>query len=302
MTTIVKLLPIHYDAWNEFCNQNHWFWHTTHWLEYIQNSKFGVEFKDHSFFIEQNGKIVNIVPLLQEGDQFISSGFEDRKEILYEVKRIAVENGIKRVRVSASIKEYLDISGYTCVLNLKQITPSKGHKSAIKKAEKYLTYTLCKNTVKFREDYYRIAGKITRPSVTFDILGRWIRLGFGTLLEAKLDGKTVGYTYILHYKDRAYYFASCVEPECREYNISHFLQAKAIEILRQKCIRWYELGEQVYPSLHCQPSEKEHNISLFKRGFGGEIVRNPASEYFFDRDYFEQVYIERTKNYKECVL
>ena len=298
---IVKLDQTNEQSWNEFCYTNYglWFFHRKEWLVYLQNSKFGVEFKDHSFFIENNGKIISIVPLIQENDELFSSGFDDRKEVLQEVKRIAVESRVKRIRVDSDIREYLSIDGYTCILSLDQINPSKGHRSCIKKAEKYLTYTLCEDTVRFREDYCRIAGKITRPAITFDLMGKWAAQGFGSLLEAKFDGKTAGYTYLLHWKDRAYYFMSCVETDFREFNVSHFLQSKAFDILRLKGVRYYELGEQVYNSLHCQPTDKEKNISRFKKSFGGQIVLAPASEFYFDRDYFEQVYTKRIKDYKE---
>lgn len=284
-------------VWNKFCYDHAWFWHTTHWLTYLQNSKFGAEYKNHSFFIEQDGKIIGIVPLIQENGELFSPGFDDRKEILQEIKRIATENNIKRIKVNCNIKEYLNISGYTCILDLSNISPTKGHKSAVKRAEKYLTYGMITDIEKFREDYYRIAGKITRPEITFDILAQWINQGFGTLLEAQFDGKTAGYTYILHWKGCAYYFMSCVGPEFREYNISHYLQAKAFDILRQKGVKMYELGEQVYNTLHSQPTEKERNISRFKRGFGGEVVLNPASEYFFDKDYMRQIYADCINNY-----
>jgi hypothetical protein len=294
---IKKLEPQYYEAWNEFCFNHHWFWHSTHWIDYLSHSKLGVEFIDHSFFLEQNGQIVSIVPLIQEGDQLTSVGFEDRKEILREVKRIALENGIKRVQVNSDIKEYLNISGYTCILDLEDIRPSKGHKSAIKKSEKYLTYRETADIERFKADYFRIAGKVTRPDRTFELLGRWVNQGYGMLLEALFEDKTAGYAYVLYWKDYAYYFMSAVEPECKQYNVSHYLQSVAFDLLRQKGVQYYELGEQVYDSLICQPSDKERNISLFKRSFGGQIVQSPASEMFFDAEYMRQIYAERVNNY-----
>lgn len=294
---LIKLDPTHYDAWNEFCFKETFFWSTSFWIEYLQHSKFGVEFTDHSFFVENNGKIAAIVPLIQEGDQLFSPGFEDRKEILQEVKRIAGENGIKRIQVNNDIREYLNISGYTCILGLDNIQPTKGHKSAIKKAEKYLAYRETADIDRFKDDYFRIAGKVTRPDKTFELLGQWLKQGYGTLLEAQLDGQTAGYTYILHWEDYAYYFMSCVETEFKEYNVTHYLLSKAFEVLPHKGVKWLELGEQVYPSIICQPTEKERNISKFKRGFGGKIILAPVSEYFFDGEYMRQVYEERLKNY-----
>ena len=295
----------HEEAWNQFCYDRAWFWHTTYWMQYVQNARFGVEYRNHSFFIDQGG-IVGIVPLIQEGDQFTFQGGatpeyicqpEHEKAVLAEIKRLALENGVKRIHIKGNVKGYLDASTYTCVLDLADVRPTKGHKAAIRKAEKCLSYREITDIGRFKSDYFRIAGKATRPDRTFELLGQWIEQGFGILLEAEFGELTAGYAYILYWRDRAYYFMSCVEPAFRQYNVSHFLQARAFDILRQKGIKNYELGEQVYNTLHSQPAEKERNISLFKRGFGGQVIRNSVSEYFFDADYCREVMAERVKNY-----
>jgi hypothetical protein len=246
------------------------------------------------------------VPLIQEDDQFTYQGGptpeficwpEHEKAVLAEIKRLALENGVKRIHIRGNVKGYLDASTYTCVLDLSDVRPTKGHRSAIKKAEKYLSWREITDIDRFKSDYFRIAGKATRPDRTFELLRQWIKQGFGTLLEAEFDELTAGYAYILHWRDYAYYFMSAVDPYFKRYNVSHFLQAKAFDILRQKGVKRYELGEQVYSSLHSQPSEKERNISLFKRGFGGQVIRSPASEYFFDANYCREVMTERVKNY-----
>jgi len=295
--SIKKLEPQYYKAWDAFCYERRWFWSSTHWLDYQQNAQIGVEIKDHSFFMEQDGKIIAIVPLVQEGNRLISTGFDDKKEILAEVKRIALSNDIKRVQVASDIKKYLNIDGYTCILDLADIKPTKGHKAAIKHGQKCLGYRETSDIWKFREDYFEIAGKVTRPKRTFELLGEWINSGYGILLEALFEGKTAGYTYILCYRDSAYYFMSCVAPQYKQYNVSHYLQSVAFDLLRQRDVRSYELGEQVHDSLTCQPSDKERNISLFKRGFGGQIIRSPASEYFFDAKYMRQTFKERLDGY-----
>jgi len=293
---IVKLDQTNEKAWDKFCfeSEYHWFWSTVAWITYQIHSTFGVEYTNHSFFIGND-----IVPLIQVDDELVSPGFEDKKEIIQAIKQIALENGIKRISTNGHVRGYLDCSKYTCILDLDNIKPTKGHRSAIAKAEKRLNCTPSFNTNKFRNDYYRIAGKKTRPEITFDLMYKWIELGMGTLLEARLWRETVGFAYILHWKDRAYYFASCVEPEHRDCNVTHYMLWRAFEILRDKGIKYIELGEQVYDTLHCQPTDKEKNISKFKKGFGGQIVLAPASEFYFDREYFEQVYSERIKKYKE---
>jgi len=294
---IIKLDSRYHDKWNEFCWENEWFWHTTYWLNYIKNSKFNANFKNHSFFIEQNSKIVNVVPLLQENNTLISSGFNDDKKILQEINRIAAENNIKRIQVNSDIKSYLNASRYTCILDLYGINMTKGHKSAIKKAEKYLDFEIVSGTHQFMEDYFEIAGKITRPEKTFKILEEWIKREFGILLKAKYKDKTAGYIYILMYRNKAYYFMSATYPEFKQYNVSHYLQSIAFDILRNRLIKYYELGNQVFNSLYEQPTEKEKNISKFKHGFGGEIIINPKSEYFFCPEFMKETYQKKIRDY-----
>lgn len=294
---IVKFDLEYYDKWNQFCFDNKWFWHTTYWMEYIQNSRFGVKYKNHSFFTEQDGKIIDVVHLIQENDKLISPGFNDNKKILQKINKIALENDIKNIQVNSDVKSYLNTSGYTCILDLDNIKPSKGHRSAIKKGEKYLKCEIVYETNEFKRDYFEIAGKVTRPEKIFELLEGWIKSGFGTLLKAKFEEKTAGYIYVIHYNNYAYYFMSATFLEFKEYNVSHYLQSIAFNMLRKKGIIRYELGEQVYNNLDTQPTEKELNISKFKRGFGGQILSNPASEYFFCPEYMEQTYKDRINNY-----
>ena len=268
------------------------FWQTREYLAYLLNSKIGVEFKNRSFYLD--GKFV---PLIQEGQELFSPGFDDDKKILIAIKELAQQNNIKRIQVNSQIKSYLNISGYTCILDLDNIKPSKGHKSSIKIGQKYLGFEIISQTDQFMQDYFRIAQKMTRPEKTFEILQTWIQQGYGTLLKATCQGNTAGYIYILHHLDSAYYFMGCTEPEYKQYNVSHYLQSIAFDILRQKGIKTYELGNQVYNSLINQPTEKERNISLFKRGFSSNIVINPMSEYFFCPDYMKQVYQSRINNF-----
>ncbi len=263
------------------------FWKTEHWKEYLLNSKHA-KITDWSF---------DDIILIQEGQELYSTGFPDDKDILNKIRRVALENSVRRIYTKDKIKTYLDVVNYTCILDLDNIRPTKGHKSAIKKGHKNLEFELNPAMYAFMKDYFRIAGKVTRPEKTFVILDEWIEQGFGTLLKALHQDNTAGYVYILHYLDEAYYFMSCIEPEYREFNVTHYLQDTAFELLRAKGVKTYELGEQVRNSLISQPTQKELNISHFKRNFGGSIVAQNESEYFFDKEYMEKTFIERIKAY-----
>lgn len=271
------------------------FWQTEEWKNYLLNSKIGVDIKDYSFYL--NGKFV---PLIQEGNEFYSPGFDDDKNILQHVKELAHQNNIKRIQVNSRIKSYLNISGYTCIVNPFEINLSKGHKHSTKKA--HMHNLECKriyDTNQFMQDYYKIADKITRPKKTFEILQDWINKEYGILWKATFEEKTVGYIYVLKYKDWAYYFMGCTFPEYKKYNVSHFLQSWAFFAFRHFDIKYYEIGEQVFNNLTCHPTEKERNISLFKRGFGGNIVVNPISEYFFNEQYYKETMLNRINKYWE---
>jgi hypothetical protein len=276
------------------------FWRTEHWLEYLLNSKIGTVYIDRSFYLGNK-----FVPLIQDGSELYSPGFDDDKEILQRVKEIALDNGIKRIQVDSQIKSYLNISGYTCIVDPFNIKPSKGHKSAIKTGQKHLEYEIVTRLSEFNHfmlDYYEIAGKQTRPKRTFLLLYFWAKDEYGALLKATYQDKTAGYAYILHYQGEAYYFMGGIFEQYKQYNVSHYLQSVAFESLRNKGIKTYELGDQVYDSLMYQPSEKERHISEFKRHFGGEIMIKAKSELFFCKNYFEEIMNQRIQAYKERIL
>lgn len=273
------------------------FWKTENWLEYLLDSKNENRYIDHSFYINDK-----FIPLIQGGEEFYSPYFDDDKEILLKIKELALKHNIKRIKVDNQIKSYLNISDYTCVLDLNNVKYSKGHKSAISKANKYLDYGIVEETKQFMIDYFKIAKRKTRPNESFEILEEWIKLGYATLLKATFENKTAGYVYIIHYDDYAYYFMSGTFEEYKKYNVNHFLLDKAFKLLKEKGYTHIELGGQVYNNLQHQPSEKEINISRFKRNFGGEIVLNFKSEYFFDRNYFFEIQTNRIINYMESEI
>jgi len=234
------------------------FWQTEEWKEYLLND--GTGYIDRSFFID--GKFV---PLLQLRDEFYSPGFEDNKLTLLAIESAAERYGIKRIQVDSLIKSYLQIPSLTCVVDPFVVKTTKGHKSAIARGMKFLDF-ISVNTLSgisaFKDAYFEIAGKQTRPLKTFEILYNWIWDGYGTLLEATIAGETAGFAYIIHNEGYAYYFMSCAFDKYRDYCVTHYLQAVAFDILKDKNIHHYELGEQVYNSLFHQPSEKEMNISI----------------------------------------
>lgn len=253
-----------------------------------------------------------------------------KKFIFNYIDKIACENSINKVSLYLAYLSnkyinkidkhnyllqygYLDISNLTCIVDLsaseKDILNnfSKGHRSDIKVTEKNLKLEIInKNNVTrdkihmFMDYYFKIAGKKTRPINTFDNIYEWIKKDLGVLLVANYNNAVCGYSFFTMYKDTSYYFMACKNKDYAELNISHFLQWEAMKYLKSHGIRYLEVGTQDFSdTLSSFPTEKDINISKFKRGFGGFISPVFRAERFYNRDTFIKCYEERIKNYSE---
>jgi len=342
--------------WDAFCDaqEEAWFWHTTGWIKYCENSRFGVDAENLSFMVVRDGKILAIVPLVLEVNQskgereftfsggptplFVIEKSEKGREasaiqgvIWDEIERLAILHNVGRIWMRANVQNngylsginvanplaregYLDTSLYSCIISLNPDETvllsemRKGHKAAVKKSMKQLT-AVCYDSdtmsfdksKQFRDTYCSVAGKLTRPSETFDMLYEFIKSGHALLLEAVFDHHIAGYSLIILYKQYAYYAMACVVQEYIDCDVSHFLEWQALCRLKQKGILYYELGEQYFrTSLSCIVTDKMKSISAFKRGFGGRLYLQCSGEYFFRKDYFDKMYAARVQEYEKA--
>ena len=169
----------------------------------------------------------------------------------------------------------------------------KGHRADVTRAAKLLEATvLDKDSItpeafeRYRMLHHKAAGRVTRPLATFEMMYDWILDGLAILSVASLHGKDVGFALVSVYKDGAYYSSSCEDPEHNNLPIGHILQWRALQWLKRHSVRRYEIGLQFYSSQpHAIISEKESNISFFKRGFGGAPVPSWRGERFYDKQY-----------------
>jgi len=142
------------------------FWRTDDWREYLLNEG-GTGYPLR--FIRRGDELYTPEPRWPE---------EAKQAIIY----MGQENGIKRIQADTLVRGWLDISGWTWIINPFKTDLTKGHSSAIKKAFKAgLTCRPTADMDRFKHTYSRIAGKQTRPDGCFDLLERWISLGWGTL-------------------------------------------------------------------------------------------------------------------------
>ena len=156
----------------------------------------------------------------------------------------------------------------------------KSHRNEIKKGNELFDFIILEpyrdNFTFFREFknlHYLAAGRVTRSEETWNIQYEWIKKGFGVIILAYLEGKPIGGIYTILYKNGAYYGISANHPDYEDRSISHSIQWKMIKWLRRNRYRYYELGiQQFSDQQYDHPSQKDLDISLFKRHFGGYTI------------------------------
>ena len=172
----------------------------------------------------------------------------------------------------------------------------KGHKSDIKRGtavfqvDVYDQGTITKEVFEqYRFLHHKAAGRVTRPLETFEMQYEWIREGCGLLAAVSKDGMFTGFSYLLLYKDGAYYMSASEDPDHGiKVPVYHATQWAAIKWLKANGFVKYELGVQQFgPQLYDIPTDKDINISLFKRGFGGKTVPLFRVEKYYDVDYMD---------------
>lgn len=210
---------------------------------------------------------------------------------------------------------YLDTSiGTQLILTERSVDALKrevrhGHESDIDRATKMLRCEIFESETitpvvfnAYREMHKVAAGRATRPLRTFEIQYELLKRGNAFLAAAKKNGEFVGFSYVVIYKQSAYYASACNDPRFAELPIAHFLQWKGIEHMQTLGITHYEIGWQRFmPSLSGIWSDKEISISKFMRGFGGITVPLFRGEKYYDPAYFLEVYEERLRKSKEAI-
>lgn len=209
---------------------------------------------------------------------------------------------------------YLDATFNTQILDISndpdllKSDVRKGHKYDINRASKMLdVHIYDEKSVNpevfnlYRELHHKDAGRVTRPRITFDMMFDWIKMGKAILVGTTLKGKDqfVGFSHHIVYKNGAYYTSACSDPDYGEMPIAHFILWESIRWLHNSSIKRFEIGWQFYGSeFHYHTSPKEHQISKFKRGFGGEQVSQIVGEKYYDPATFEKEYMKKFENYK----
>lgn len=186
----------------------------------------------------------------------------------------------------------------------------KGHKSDIKSARKTNALVKVLDSELITENYFQLyrdihfksAGRQTRPERTWEIIYEWIKKDLSVLsLYFNRENECIAAALSIVYKDGAYYGSSGILPECNaEKGVMHLLLWETMMFLRNRGIRWYETGWQYTPTLSQEvPSEKEVNIALFKRGFGGVSLPYYRGEKFYSFEFMSETFKNRLGKFHE---
>lgn len=124
---------------------------------------------------------------------------------------------------------------------------------------------------RFRELHTEAAGRETRNHDTWVKQYEMVLGKEGFLILGEIDGRLVTAALFPYSSDHCYYgvSASCRELFGNDKPLSHVLLWQAICHARKLGCRWFETGDLRFPYQVPPPSEKEMNISTFKRNFGG---------------------------------
>ena len=244
--------------------------------------------------------------------------------IFKEIDRLAFENNV--VRSSFTIYPlsfpkynylmkygYINTSINTQIIDLRQdlktihSAMSKGHDYDIDRGLKIFDAKIYDNKaigyafLKYHELHTKDAGRETRPQLTWDMQQEWMDNGRAILIGVVLNYEWIGFSYIITYKKKAYYFSACSDSYHSDLPIGHVLTWKAIEYLKERGFEFFEIGWQQYtPQPYDLCSDKEVAISHFKKGFGGNTVPLFRGEKYYSKEYFEKVWADRISQYWGC--
>jgi hypothetical protein len=181
---------------------------------------------------------------------------------------------------------YINTSLLTQIIDLSKTEEElrrdlrKSYKSLINKGlNTYSFYIMTKDNAdyniheQYRKTHIKAAGRETRPKESFDYQFDQLIAKQATLIGVLCETNFVQFNYFNHYNSYVYYASAADDPDfsvASEVPVGHAIIQYAIKYFKENNYNYLELGWQYYGNqLFDYPSEKEKQISYFKRGFGG---------------------------------
>ena len=117
------------------------------------------------------------------------------------------------------------------------------------------------------------AGRSTRSDETWSSQFAMLSSNSAFLVGLR-DPKTsrlVGAGFFQVTRDEGLYAVAAYDRTLFDKPLGHAVQQRAIEMMKERGLRWYRVGEQSYPQNMPAPTPKEMTISHFKQGFASHV-------------------------------
>ncbi len=126
---------------------------------------------------------------------------------------------------------------------------------------------------KFKKLHFLVAGRLTRPKESWDKLRVNIEAR-ETFIVTVTDKNNclIGAGLFTYSKDSAYYGMGVYNRKFFNKPVGHAVQMIAIQTLKNKGLKWYEIGQKHMKIDKILPTEKELSISYFKEGFATNMI------------------------------
>lgn len=126
---------------------------------------------------------------------------------------------------------------------------------------------------RFRLLHKLVAGRITRPIESWDKQKQQIdeKESFIVTISDK-SNNMIGAGLYTYSRDIGYSCVSAYKREWFDKPIGHPVRMKAIEIFKNKGLKWHEMGQKNLKMDIPPPTEKELSISHHKEGFASDII------------------------------
>jgi len=178
-------------------------------------------------------------------------------------------------KATPSFSQVIDLTQTEDVLH-RDLT--KSYKWAVNWGRKNLAIkVLSKNSImqvhieQFRKLHTESAGRETRTQKSWILQYEMVLAGEAFCVLAFLGGELVSAALFPHSKSHCFYGVSASCRDLFDKPISHGVIWEAILYAKTLGLRYFEMGEQLFPMAPRQDiSQKELGISFFKRAFGGE--------------------------------
>jgi hypothetical protein len=281
-----KLVPA--DQWDAFVERHEdgWFFHSSRWIDYSLAYTPGAQDLSYALVDDRDHVLLALVPAVLGPDAMPVYGGQPLAAPIFEADLSGCHTHVEKpctviarpgreVETVADSTDVQAVQWDTHVVDLSRSEAElwsdlrRSYHSLINKARR--TYKLCTfgggveamwPIERARAIHVTKAGRETRPSSTWSMMGRWMRDGHGVLAMAQDDAGASGYAYAIRYKDWSYYASGASYAP----NLQHALVWELIRTLRNDGrTRYFEVGWGPREG----DTEKDLGIATFKAGFGG---------------------------------